>query len=270
MQQADPRNDATVAAPPARDERPRAPEVPAAPDDVVAGWTVARWISLDPTAAWRVTRLLTTWIWDVVYRLRTYGADDVPAAGGFLLVPNHSSLWDQFFQGRGQRRHVRFMTKSTLFRFPLLAWYLRRIGAFPIRRTAGDSGALDVARAMLRGGQPVVVYPEGTRIRRTVALGEPRSGAARMALETGVPIVPVATFGAKPAATYGRSRLSWPKVTTVFGAPMHVTGDPLNRADVERVRDEIWVEVTRLYDIAASIHARRPRRDWAVPPRPVD
>jgi 1-acyl-sn-glycerol-3-phosphate acyltransferase len=252
------------------DERPRAAApAPEEPAPAVAGRTPEEWCAIDPARAWRVTRLLTSWIWVLVSRVRTYGLENLPASGGFLFVPNHSSWFDQFYQSYHQRRLLRFMTKATIFRVPVVAWYLRRMGAFPIARDKGDQHALDVARALLRDGQPVVVYPEGVRFRRDDDLGPARRGAARLALETGAPVLPVATYGARPSRSRGQHRFRRPKVTTLYGPLMHFEGIEPTLENVERVRDEIWAEVARLYELARSIHRDRPAADdWVVPARP--
>lgn len=237
--------------------------------DTVCGRTVEDWVAQDPGPAYRWSRLLTTWIWDFLFRLKSYGAEHVPETGGFVFMPNHSSWYDQYFQGRGQRRLIRFMCKDTAFPLPIVGRYLMSIGAFPVRRGKGDTFALDVARALLRDGQPIVVYPEGTRYRKSEPLGTPKRGAARLALETGTPILPVATYGAKPRAALGGKRWHLPKVTTVYGELMHFPGLEPTRENVDAVRDQTWAEVQRLYDFAKSMHhTRRPKvRPGVVPPR---
>ena len=86
------------------------------------------------------------------------------------------------------------MAKATLFRGPF-GWLLVRLGAFPVRRGEGDDEALMTARAILREGGVVVVFPEGTRVDEPDALGSPHHGAGRLAIESGAPIVPVAIRG---------------------------------------------------------------------------
>ena len=133
--------------------------------------------------------VLRTW-----FRVRVSGVEHIPADGGVIVAPNHKNFLDPFFIGIVTRRHVRFMAKVELFKGPA-AWLFTRLGAFPIRRGESDTEALDTAAAILDSGGLVVVFPEGTRVEEPGALGAPRHGAGRLAVATGVPIVPAAITG---------------------------------------------------------------------------
>ena len=130
----------------------------------------------------------------VYFRLRVEGASWIPAEGAAIVAPNHKSIWDSFFLAVATRRHLRFMGKSELFegRFGRT---LVRLGAFPVRRGQSDAEALETARTILRQGGLLSLFPEGTRFRDPDRLGEPRRGAARLALETGAPLIPAAITG---------------------------------------------------------------------------
>jgi 1-acyl-sn-glycerol-3-phosphate acyltransferase len=133
--------------------------------------------------------VLRTW-----FRLRISGTEQIPENGGVIVAPNHKNFLDPFFIGVAIRRPVRFMAKAELFKGPL-GWLFLRLGAFPIRRGQSDNDALETAAAILRAGGLVVVFPEGTRVEEPDALGAPRHGAGRLAIETSVPIVPAALTG---------------------------------------------------------------------------
>lgn len=229
---------------------------------------VERWVRVDGSRTERVVRASTLWIWDGLFRLRSYGQEHLPEDGPVLFCPNHSSWWDPFLQARGQRRVLRFMAKASLFDVPGVRTIVSTGGAFPVRRGEGDTFAIELARRLLAEGQPVVVYPEGTRFRADDRLGTPRSGAARLALETGVQVVPVASYGTKPRKARGHTGppRALPRVTTLYGPPMSfVDLDPV-AGNVPVVRDAIWQEVQRLYDLARDLHGRRIRpRRFAVP-----
>jgi len=217
----------------------------------------APWLEVESDRIVRLVRLLTEWIWDHVYRLRSHGAEHIPPAGAFLMVPNHSSYIDPFVQVRGQSRVVHYMAKSSLLETPIIGRIVKAGGGFPVRRGRGDGFAIELARRLLRAGAPVVIYPEGTRYRDSIALGPARRGAARIALEMRVPVVPVATWGNKARAVYGRPRWRRPKLDTVFGEPMDFTHLDPTPENVERVRDEIWSAVTELYERARVLNAAR-------------
>ena len=148
---------------------------------------VSRWLY-----AW--TRGLLAPLMRGWFRLQVSGPEHVPEEGAAILAPNHKSFWDPFFVGMGLRRSVRFMAKIELFRGPLGS-LLARLGAFPVRRGTPDEESMRTARALLEGGELVVVFPEGTRVDDPDALAKPRRGAGRLALDSGAPIVPVAIEG---------------------------------------------------------------------------
>lgn len=217
------------------------------------------WMASNSPRFDRAIRLLTVWWWDHVARLRADGVERLPADGAYVLVPNHSSYADPFLHARPQRRYLRFMTKASMFDYPVVRAFMRGGGGFPVRRGAGDVFAMELARRLLRSGQPVVLYPEGTRYRHSVELGPAKSGFARLALEVGVPIVPAATWGAKSREAYGRGRWRRPRITTIYGEPLSYEGLEPTRENVERVRDEVWARVQQLYEQAREIDAARAR-----------
>jgi 1-acyl-sn-glycerol-3-phosphate acyltransferase len=126
--------------------------------------------------------------------VRIAGAEHLPAEGAAIVAPNHKSFLDAFFIGLATRRHVRFMAKAELLAGPF-GGLLGRLGAFPVRRGESDAQAVETARALLEQGELLVVFPEGTRVEQADALGSPRHGAGRLALETGTPLIPAAITG---------------------------------------------------------------------------
>jgi 1-acyl-sn-glycerol-3-phosphate acyltransferase len=141
-----------------------------------------------------VARVFTVSVLRLWFRVRVRGVEHIPASGPAILAPNHKNFLDPFFVGIATRRHVRYMAKVELFKGPL-GWLFSRLGAFPVRRGEADAEALETARTILEQGGLVVVFPEGTRVEPPDALGSPHHGAARLALDTGAPIVPVAISG---------------------------------------------------------------------------
>lgn len=215
------------------------------------------WLERESKVVDTLARALTVWWWDHVYRLRAYGVDRLPREGAYILSPNHSSYADPFLHARPQRRHLRFMAKDTMFRYPVVRHVMEGGGGFPVKRGRGDTFAMELARRFLLDGRPVVVYPEGTRYRRSLELGPAKRGAARLALETRVPIVPAATWGVKRRELYGRRWFNRPRATTVYGEPMdfsHLDNTPEN---VDLVREAVWARVHELYDEARQLDAAR-------------
>lgn len=237
------------------------------PDDEA----IRRWVEADGRFTHAIVRVIITPIFYIGFRLRSFGQEHIPPTGGFLLCPNHSSWWDPFLQGLGQRRIIRFMGKAQVFGWPLVGRIAAAGGAFPVHRGQGDQAAIEIARRIVSSGEPVVIYAEGTRFRADEHLGPARRGVARLAIETGVPVIPCATWGAKPRSARGERGVPWrlPKVTTVYGPPLSFAGLELTQENVDRVRDEIWAEVHRLYGIARDLHRRRPFRYRVPGPDPA-
>jgi 1-acyl-sn-glycerol-3-phosphate acyltransferase len=220
------------------------------------GTEIDAWVEADPHRLQHAFRVFTGWIWRFAYRHRALGSEHVPRDGAVIFVPNHSSYLDPFLQVYGQPRDVRFMAKSTLFDVPVLKHIMRIGGAFPVRRGRSDSGAIDLARTILQSGQVLVIYPEGTRFRHDLPLGPAKSGAARLALESGAAVVPVASWGCKDRKLYGLRRFERRRVTVAYGEPMTFDLEP-TRENAAIARDQIWAEVQRLYVKAREADAAR-------------
>jgi 1-acyl-sn-glycerol-3-phosphate acyltransferase len=143
---------------------------------------------------YRIARLLLVPFFRVYFRLDGTGAEHIPERGAAIVAANHRSFLDPFVIGVLARRPVYYMAKRELFERPLQAWLLSALGAFPVDRGAGDEQAMATARELLERGECVVIFPEGTRIRRG-PLAAPRRGVGRLALQTGAAVVPVAVIG---------------------------------------------------------------------------
>src|SRR3712207_6722168 len=142
---------------------------------------------------WTVRAVLQPFF-HLYFRMSRIGREHVPAEGPCIIAANHRSFLDPFVIGTMTRRPVYFVAKQELFRNRLQAWFLNSLGAFPIDRGNADADAMSTAREILERGDCVVIFPEGTRI-RPGALGRPKRGVGRLALETGAPVVPVAVIG---------------------------------------------------------------------------
>jgi 1-acyl-sn-glycerol-3-phosphate acyltransferase len=148
---------------------------------------------VNPVLYWTLRSLLLP-VFRIYFRLERIGREHLPRSGPLLLASNHRSFLDPFVIGMMVRRPVYYMAKRELFEKRWQAWILNALGAFPVDRGAGDGAAMDTAREILERGDCVVIFPEGTRI-RTGPLGSPKRGIGRLALETGVPVAPIAVLG---------------------------------------------------------------------------
>jgi 1-acyl-sn-glycerol-3-phosphate acyltransferase len=179
----------------------------------------------------------------VVYcRMQRIGREHLPRRGPLLLASNHRSFMDPFVIGMLARRPVYYMAKRELFERRWQAWILNALGAFPVDRGTGDSAAMDTARAILERGDCVVLFPEGTRIRRG-PLGQPKRGVGRLALETGAPVVPVAVIGTENVRRGWRIRPR--KVRARAGRPLQLpTAGGSSPALAAAVTERIWACVS--------------------------
>lgn len=184
----------------------------------------------------------------VPYRTRAIGVGNVPKSGPVLLAPNHFSQMDHFFTGLYLRRQVRFMAKSQLFGPRVLTYLYKHGGVFPVRRGHHDEEAFKTAFTILEREEMLLVYAEGGRS-RSGELGQAKPGIGRIALESGVPVVPVAIHGS--AAVRRWKRLRFPKVTVQFGEPLSfpVEAEPSRERQLEaatEVFDKVRAMYTRL------------------------
>ena len=147
-------------------------------------------------------RLVLTPFFRIWFALKIIGREHVPAAGAAVIAPNHKSFFDAFFVAVATKRSIRFMGKSELFH-GRQGRLLLALGAFPVKRGESDAEALATARTILTDGGLLALFPEGTRVRDPDALGEPKRGAARLALETDALLVPAAITGTEKLFLFG-------------------------------------------------------------------
>lgn len=184
----------------------------------------------EKTAIFRTFAFLLIPFMQLVGRYRLHGTENLPATGSVVVAPNHYSNIDPIVVGYAMyrlNRMPRFLAKSSLFRVPVLGWMLTQAGQVPVER-AGGSGAdpLAAARRIAAAGHTVVIYPEGT-LTRDPGLWPMRGklGAVRTALDAGIPLIPVVSWGAQRILPrYGRLSLFPRKpVDIVFGAPLDLS-----------------------------------------------
>ena len=147
-----------------------------------------------------------------LFRFRSKGEEHLPREGGFVLSANHHSNIDPWPLGLPlyPDRQLRFMAKSEMYTFPFKP-VLKAVGAFPVRRGMGDEEAMRKAIELAKAGEVVAIFPEGTRRNKGVKSrkARPRSGAARVALQAGVPLVPAAIGGTESLMKLGPLRVAY-------------------------------------------------------------
>jgi 1-acyl-sn-glycerol-3-phosphate acyltransferase len=200
------------------------------------------------------------------FNWRFDGLDRIPDTGPAIVVGNHLSYIDPFahayFVVRAGRR-PRFLAKAELFENPFLRMVLGGAGQIPVRRGTGDQAPLDAAARALEAGEVVFVYPEGTSETADPDLSPARgkTGAVRLALATGAPIVPVATWGGQYVwRRSGKQRIEFGRpIWLRAGEPMVLPQDARDASTVRRFTNDVMSELTRLVD---GLRAEYPKR-WA-------
>ncbi|GLE50464.1 lysophospholipid acyltransferase family protein [Mycobacterium montefiorense] len=188
-------------------------------------------------------------------RPKVEGLQHVPSSGPVILASNHLAVMDSFFLPLVVRRRITFLAKSEYFTGTGIKgwfsrWFFTAVGQVPIDRSSADAAqaALDTAQRVLGQGKLLGMYPEGTRS-PDGRLYKGKTGLARLALETGVPVIPVAMIGTNVVNPPGTSMLRFGKVTVRFGKPMDFSrfeGLAGNRFIERAVADEVIYELMGL------------------------
>jgi 1-acyl-sn-glycerol-3-phosphate acyltransferase len=192
-----------------------------------------------------------------VYRITVDGGDHIPASGACILAANHESLADPFFLGVATTRPIHYMAKAELWRNRILAFLMDAFGAFPVERGGGDSKALGHGVDLLEKGAVLGIFPQGmaTPRRKRPYL----RGAARLALATGAPLVPVCMVNTEKALRPRKVKIGFPQIRILVAPPLRVERQ---RATVAVARD-----LTRLLeDAIADLRAPfgQPAHAWVV------
>ncbi len=202
---------------------------------------------------WAFARGVVEGFCRVVWRVRVTGVEHIPAEGAFVLAPVHRSYVDTLVCGCLLRRRIRFMGKEELWRHRWSGWLFSSLGGFPVRRGAPDREALRTSEEALRVGEPVVLYPEGTRQSGPV-VAPLLEGAVFVAARTGVPIVPVGIGGSEWAMPKGSWGIRPVRIAAVVGTPIpppeRSGSGRVPRKAVTETSEALHAELQRLFDEA--------------------
>ena len=210
---------------------------------------------IDPrrTALYRVERAIfvtSLWAW---FRPRVAGREHIPATGPAILAPVHRSFADFGFAAFCTERKLFFMTKDEMWNNKWLGKLLLTVGAFPVHRESADREALERAEEVLRRGELLVLFPEGTR-REGTAVEDLMEGAAFLSARTGAPIVPIGIGGSDLAMPKGSAVPKPYTIQVVIGpaipAPPRTEGGRVSRSAVRAATQALVPRLQAVYDEA--------------------
>jgi 1-acyl-sn-glycerol-3-phosphate acyltransferase len=207
------------------------------------------------TLRYRAFRAFVWLVWTAVFRPQVSGTEHVPDQGPFILAPVHRSNADFAFAIFVTPRKTFFMAKDNLWHSKALGGFIASMGAFPVHRGSADRQSLQIAEAVLRSGEPLVLFPEGTRQEGDL-LGPMHEGASFLAARTGAPIIPVGISGTDRALPKG-ARLPRPvRARVVVGrpveAPIAPDGARVPRSEIAATTESLRASLQAAYDEACG------------------
>ena len=210
---------------------------------------------------WRFGVATVGFVWWLLFRTRVEGADRVPGTGPAIVAANHVSGMDgvslALVTAKHCRRMTRFLVAAEFFDKVWFGWALRLYRQIPIRRGQRDLSAIEEAVATIRGGALAGIFPEGT-VNPDPAAGVQRGrrGAARLALATGAPVVPVGLWGTQdrwPKSGLHLHRPWRPVFAVSYGEPIPPDGDAASPEDVQAFTEQIITAVGKQADQARAL-----------------
>jgi 1-acyl-sn-glycerol-3-phosphate acyltransferase len=199
--------------------------------------------------AWAIGRRTMGWPTRLGARIRTYGRDRVPATGGLVYAVNHMHWLDIPVLGVTSPRNIDFVAKFEAVVFPGLGRYLRWHGTIAVRRGESDRDAVRQMKQSAHDGRVVGLFVEGTR-NKTGRPGAAQPGAAMIALQESVPVLPIAIYG-----TQFWKVGNFAPVSVAFGEPVRFDGLQRNGRGYKEATVEIERRINVLFDWLASLHA---------------
>lgn len=188
---------------------------------------------------YQMAKTISTAVLATVRRWEVRGRVDLPAGTGAIVVANHVSYWDPVAISCAMDRNISFMAKADLFKIPLLGTFLTAVGTFPVSRDGHDREAIRHSLSLLRSGQLVGIFPEGTRS-KTGQLMEFHTGPVFIALKAGVPVIPVGLVGTPGVVG---------KLIVIIGKPLtfpNYYGRKVTRSEMESLSSMLAAEVKQL------------------------
>jgi 1-acyl-sn-glycerol-3-phosphate acyltransferase len=230
---------------------------------IPGGHTRGEQMTLGQSLVYRLTWAVAVVLGHSFFRVTVRGSERIPQAGPFILAPVHRSNLDTPLVAIATRRRLRFMGKESMWKRRWSAWYLTAAGGFPVERATADRSALNACLAVLQRGEPLVLFPEGTRQSGPVVT-EMFDGAAWLACRAQCPIVPVGLGGSARAMGKGMKVPRPVRMSVVVGEPLTppppTKGGRTSRRSVRELTEELRGAMQDLFDDAQVLAGAAPRR----------
>ena len=195
-----------------------------------------------------LTKIICRLLFGIVFRTKVIGAENIPAAGAFILAANHVSNWDPPFLGTFIAREVNYMGKEELFKNPVMAQICRWLHVFPVKRGAADKTAVKTAVKVLKAGDCLGIFPEGTRS-KTGKMGKAESGVSLIAAMTKAPIVPAAIVNTEKIFS---AEVKIPRLAVVYGTPIQFDGSAKDKEALAAFAQQLMSEIAKLKALGES------------------
>jgi len=203
---------------------------------------------------YQFARAVVLSVFKVVFRVRVVGKERVPTQGAYIVAPSHRSILDVPFAAYVTPRTVRFLAKDDLFSTSFGRRLFDALGAVEVERGTADRGAMRALEGVLERGEPVAIFPEGTR-RSGPEIAELFAGAAYLSVKFGVPIVPVGIGGSEHILPKGKVFPRLHRVAVSVGEPLHppsLDGRARRRA-AKQLTEQLQVSLQACFDDAERL-----------------
>lgn len=221
----------------------------AEPDTFMAGASLASRIF------YSIFRAIVVGVCRAYTRTTIIGTHNIPKDGAFLLAPIHRSNIDTPLAAAVTRRRMRFMGKDNIWKIRPIGWIVSALGAFPVTRGSADREALKRCIAVLQAGEPLVLFPEGTRQSGPIVMPL-FDGAAYVAVKAGVPIIPVGIGGSERVMPKGSKMIYPKKCVVIIGEPLVAQVDEngrIPRSAVKDITQQLSDTLQSLFDQAQAL-----------------
>lgn len=191
---------------------------------------------------YKIIRKAAYFIAKSIFFVRIINMENIPASGGAMLCANHRSLWDAVLIAASVKRPLAFIGKEELFDIKPLGFFLKRLHCYPVKRDGGDIAVVKTAIRLLREGEAMMIFPEGERIRKGKK-PNPKAGALRIAMMTGVPLIPIGIKG----------NFKWfHKMEVCAGEPIDTAMYKGNKYTEEEYKNMTWDIMDKIYSLAGT------------------